>query len=374
MQKALDQGNGTIHLKNAGTCMRFLTAYFAAKEGCEVTLLCDERMEKRPIDELVNALKLLGADIHYLHHEGFPPLSIKGKKLAGGKITISAKSSSQFVSAVMLIAPFCNQGMLITLEGAITSAPYIEMTAKLMQQLGVTVELNFPIIQILPISNVKNQIPNISIEPDWSAASYWYELVALSKEAELFLPGLSLDSIQGDAMIAAYMEYFGVQTTETTEGVVIRKQQVQNPKPKTINLQNQPDLAPTLAVTAAATNSPLLLTGLQNLAIKESNRLQSLETELTKLGFQIKTSAYSLELLPLSGGRQYEVEGSAFHSPTFNILDHTSHVSTYGDHRMAMAFAPLALLFGNITIENPDVVEKSYPHFWEDLKTLGFKF
>jgi 3-phosphoshikimate 1-carboxyvinyltransferase len=374
MQEALQQKSGTIHLKNAGTCMRFLTAYFAAQEGNEVTLLCDERMQKRPIDELVNALLQMGAEIEYVNTEGFPPLRIKGKKLNGGTINISASASSQFVSALMMIAPLCQSDLSIELTGQITSQPYIEMTMRMMEALGITVLKHDSTFDIRTLKN--NPTSQISthksqIEPDWSAASYWYELAALSEDAELFLPNLSLNSLQGDCVIAEYMELFGVETIERENGIVVRKGRqsaVGSPQfpdgvLNNINLVNCPDLAPTLAVCAAATKTPMQLVGLQNLSIKESNRLKALQTELTKLGFDVVATD---ETLILNGAEQ-NIQPQAS-----QLSNHTSQISTYTDHRMAMAFAPLALLFDSIAIENPEVVEKSYPQFWADLKQVGF--
>lgn len=379
MQMALAKGNGTIHLKNAGTCMRFLTAYFAATENSEVTLLCDERMEKRPIDELVTALQQLGAEITYLNKQGYPPLQIKGKQLNGGHVSISAQASSQYVSALMMIAPLCKTDLTIELTGEITSAPYIDMTVKLMQEFGINIVQENSKFEIrnsktpVRLSSSKpfpedivsrdasmNSAGQYTIEGDWSAASYWYEMVALSDDAEVFLPNLSLNSLQGDSLIAEYMKQFGVETIIVDNGILLKnngKRKTENGKQKTdLDLTDTPDLAPTLAVTAAAKNTQLTLTGLQNLIIKESNRLQALETELSKLGVDIISTEDSLSI----------------NLQTSNIKPQTSNIATYGDHRMAMAFAPLALLFETITIEHPEVVEKSYPHFWDDLTRMGF--
>ncbi|MES2560593.1 MAG: 3-phosphoshikimate 1-carboxyvinyltransferase [Bacteroidota bacterium] len=400
MQQALQQHGGTIHLKNAGTCMRFLTAYFAATENASVNLLCDERMEQRPIGELVDALLQLGADIQYLNKEGFPPLHISGKKLKGGTIQISASASSQYVSALMMIAPLCEEGLTIQLTGTITSLPYIEMTARMMAEMGWHVNKirnsKLEIRKKSQFSNPKSQISNLFIEPDWSAASYWYEMAALSKECNILLEGLRLDSLQGDAVIAEHMKLFGVLTIQEENGIRLRKEsreevrnskleirnnpQFPNLKPEIsilnsqfLNLNSSPDLAPTIAVTAAALNIPLTLTGLQNLVIKESNRLEALRAELTKLGFDITITDSELEVV--------KSQWSAVRSPLLKseipnkseITNPKSQILTYGDHRMALAFAPLALVCESITIEQPEVVEKSYPHFWEDLQWVGFR-
>lgn len=410
MQQALQQHNGTIHLKNAGTCMRFLTACFAATENTSVTLLCDERMELRPIRELVDALRQLGADVTYINKEGFPPLSIKGKKLNGGTISVSASSSSQYVSALMMIAPLCENGLTIQLTGNITSLPYIEMTARMMKKFGWKVLINrehdFSIeipgqIQKFEIrnskseiSNLKSQISNFLVEADWSAASYWYEMAALSNACNILLEGLQLNSLQGDAVIHEYMELFGVVTVEEENGVRLTKEIRNSPdsyrddirkkyetenqkseiphlKSHILNLTSFPDLAPALAVTAAALNIPVGLTGLQNLVIKESNRLEALQTELTKSGFSVTNTDDELEVRESPKSEIRSTKSEKIH--TSQILNLKSHISTYSDHRMAMAFAPLALVFGEVTIEHPEVVEKSYPHFWEDLKLVGFQ-
>ena len=366
MQFVLLSNETTFNLKNAGTCMRFLTAYFAAKSGKEVTLLCDERMEQRPIHSLVDALRQLGAHITYLNNEGFPPLSIKGKQLSGGSIRMNASESSQFTSALMMIAPLLKEPLTIQLQGEISSEPYLQMTAAVMNMFGLKTTIDLPHIHLT--SQLSHLTPiaigaHILIEPDWSAASYWYEMVALSTEAEIHLPGLTLNSLQGDAIIAQHMKWFGVETTETDSGIVLTKtttlKQEQN---LILDLTHCPDLAPALAVTAAACNSNTILTGLKNLAIKESNRLLALHTELTKLGFDITITA---DELCVKERPQSAVSGSQLSIPN-------SQISTHGDHRLAMAFAPLALVFPSISIEQPEVVEKSYPHFWEDLKTVGF--
>jgi 3-phosphoshikimate 1-carboxyvinyltransferase len=418
MQQALKQHQGVIHLKNAGTCMRFLTAYFAATPYTSVTLLCDERMKQRPIKELVDVLKQLGADITYTEKEGFPPLRINGKKLTGGTVSIAASTSSQYVSALMMIAPLCENGLTIKLIGRVTSFPYIEMTAQLMERFGWSVQLNnenglsieipreiqkFEIRYSKKISTPKShpdsyRDSHLFIESDWSAASYWYEMAALSKECNILLEDLSLDSLQGDAVIAEYMERFDVLTTEEPNGIRLTKEarnsnheirknpEIQNLKSQIVNLKSFPDLTPTIAVTAAALNTPITLSGLQNLRIKESDRLEALRLELTKLGFDVTITNDELEVrksprFAVGSPQKEELQNpssniqhlkSEISNPKSQIRNLTSHISTYSDHRMAMAFAPLALITESITIEHPEVVEKSYPHFWEDLKSVGF--
>lgn len=353
MQAALQSSAPVIDVKNAGTCMRFLTAFFAAREGRTVVLQGDERMQQRPIGILVDALHQLGAEIEYINHEGFPPLRITGKKLRGGKLRIDASVSSQYITALMLVAPYFANGLTIELQGAVSSLPYIHMTAELMQQFGANVSVNSSVIRI---GNTHYQQNDHTISPDWSAASYWYEIAALSSSCSVLLEGLSEKSLQGDAVIAAYMQHFGVQTTYTNEGAWLAKTSA-SAHDVSFDLSGTPDLAPALAATAAATNISATLTGLQNLRIKESDRLAALETELQENGFDVWVKKDALQLL----AREH------FHAaPAFSFR-------TYGDHRLAMAFAPLCLCGSETLIEDPDVVNKSYPHFWNDLAQAGFR-
>jgi len=364
MQKALPQLTGTIHLKNAGTCMRFLTAYFAAKPGSDIVLECDARMEKRPIESLVNTLQFLGANIEYVRQNGFPPLHIKGKSLIGKTVAIDASESSQFVSALMLIAPLIGGKLTLQLTGNVASKPYIDMTAEVMRYFGLSVNINYPQIHIDATPEIK---PNtvITIEKDWSAASYWYQIVALSTDAEIVLKGLTRKSVQGDSSISEYMKYFGVETTEINNGLLLKKVQAQDlhnqhNHPLSIELTNEPDLAPCLVVCAAASNRCFLFTGLHNLILKESNRIEALVTELSQLGFDISHNQ-QMDCIVVNKMQKNSKPVAKNHV-----------IQTYGDHRMAMAFAPLALVVKHIVIENPDVVKKSYPHFWDDLKKVGF--
>jgi 3-phosphoshikimate 1-carboxyvinyltransferase len=408
MQQALQQGNGIINVKNAGTCMRFLTAYFAAKQDCDVTLLCDERMEKRPVKELVNALKQLGADVTYLKEEGFPPLHLKGKKLKGGTLSISGDKSSQYISALLMIGAMCESMLTINITDEPTSFPYIEMTLNMIQQFGIEVQIrdessleNLVIDvrkRIVPLNEEPEdsdewEFPLVSslrpfvVEPDWSAASYWFSIVALAKEAEIILPNLSKKTLQGDTKISHYMHRFGVGFFEHDQNITIKKdvglikhyhqfkadiKETFNKDIIETNLTDEPDLAPTLAVLAAATNETVVFSGLQNLIIKESNRLKAIETELNKLGFDVVATEDKL-IVKSSWIKEnnQQIEQELKPQPS-NINSQTLNIQTYCDHRMAMAFAPLALVFDEIVIENPDVVEKSYPHFWEDLKHVGF--
>jgi 3-phosphoshikimate 1-carboxyvinyltransferase len=331
-QLLTDKNRTTFDVGHAGTAMRFLTAYLAIQQG-EFVLTGSERMQQRPIKILVDALRTLGADITYLKNEGFPPLKIIGKPLLGGEITINGSVSSQYISALMMIAPYLENGLKINFEGKVTSKPYLDMTAEMMK--------------------VKD---GFIVEPDWSAASYWYSMVALAKDAEITLLGLKKDSLQGDAVVAKIYENFGVKTEYLENGIRLAKISplTTHHSPFLFDFTNCPDLAQTIAVTSAALNVPTKLTGLSTLRIKETDRIAALQNELSKLGCRVEVEHD--ELIILSNTNAMERQ----HLP----------IKTYDDHRMAMAFAPLSLLYP-INIENPDVVIKSYPNFWEDLRSVG---
>ena len=382
MQSALKSDANEIQLKNAGTCMRFLTAYFASIDGRKVKLMCDDRMKERPIKTLVDALRELGADIIYLEKEGYPPLAIQGKKLHGKSIHINASESSQFISALMLIGHSIDNGLEIVLEGEISSLDYIEMTAKLMQEFGLIVQLKKNKISTKKhkISNSKNL--EYTIEADWSSAAFWYQIAAMSYDSEITLNSLSLENLQGDKTSAKHLSN-QVETRTISDNIVIHSNQSKiNNQNYTINLKHQPDLAPALAVCLAALGVDAKIEGLENLKIKESNRLQALHDELNKLGYAIQIDGDSLEIknsgnvdpstpLRVTSSSIQELNNQAIQQ-SVNLKIKNNQIKTYMDHRMAMAFAPLALVFGEVIIENPEVVEKSYPHYWDDLKKAGF--
>lgn len=369
MQSVLKSDSDEIHLKNAGTCMRFLSAYYASIEGRKVNLMCENRMKERPIKTLVDALRELGADITYLEKEGYPPLAIQGKKLQGKSVTMNASESSQFISALMLIGPSIDSGLEIILDGEISSIDYIEMTAKLMQEFGFKVQFENNKINIekSELSTFKDF--EYAIEADWSSAAFWYQIAAMSHDSQITLNNLNSESLQGDKIIAKLLSN-QVETKNLSDNISIHFKQSNNSRSKsTINLKHQPDLAPAFAVTYAALGIDSKIEGLQNLKIKESNRLQALHDELNKLGYTIKIDADSLEIKNLGNidpSTPLRVKASSIKAVNNQI------VKTYKDHRMAMAFAPLALVFGEVTIENPDVVDKSYPHYWDDLNKAGF--
>lgn len=340
-----------IDIHAAGTAMRFLTAYFSGQEG-ERTITGTPRMQQRPIRLLVDALRSLGANIEYLNNEGFPPLKINGQKLTGGTLTLEGNVSSQYISALLMIAPYMEKGLSLTLSGEIISKPYIEMTIQLMREYGVSSDWDGNIIRIAP----QRYTPTaFHVESDWSAASYWYEIASLIPNSVFELSGLKNPSTQGDARIAEFFKPLGVETQYTETGIRlthtdIRKNEIN------LDLTNQPDLAQTLVVTCALLNIPFRFTGLQSLKIKETDRITALKTELSKLGYVITDKNNSV----LEWGGQRKSPETA------------PDIDTYDDHRMAMAFAPAAMLFPELIINHPEVVSKSYPDFWNDLRQCGF--
>ena len=352
MENALKSTENTIDIHHAGTAMRFLTAYFAQKEGCEIVLTGSSRMQERPISVLVDALKQLGADIEYADKIGFPPLKINGRKLIKNKVSLAANVSSQYISALLLIAPKLENGLELTLEGEITSISYIKMTLALLNEIGVETNFDDNIILVKPKLNVEKI--DYTIESDWSSASYFYSILALSKVGtEIKLSSYKKNSLQGDSVLAEIYTSFGVETTFTDTIIGIKKVAECSIESIHLDLNNAPDIAQTIAVTCFGLKMKCHLTGLHTLKIKETDRLEALKTELTKLGANISVSNESLTLEPS------------------NILNDNINIATYQDHRMAMAFAPLALKT-NIIIENADVVSKSYPGFWKDLQHIGF--
>jgi 3-phosphoshikimate 1-carboxyvinyltransferase len=341
--------------------MRFLTAFFAIQEGkdlsdvAEVVLTGSSRMKERPIKILVEALQQLGAEITYEENEGFPPIKIKGKKLSKNKVSLPANVSSQYISALLLIAPKLENGLEITLEGEITSIPYIKMTLALLNEIGVETSFTNNIISVQP-TTYNLQPTTLTIESDWSSASYWFSIVALSEiGTKITLSSYKQNSLQGDSILPEIYKDFGVETIFNKDNsITISKFTTHNLKPKTYNLNNSPDIAQTIAVTCFGLGIGCNLTGLHTLKIKETDRLEALKTELSKLGAKISITNDSLTLEPSS--KMIE-----------NCL-----IKTYQDHRMAMAFAPLALKT-SLIIEDAEVVSKSYPTFWDDLKSIGYQ-
>jgi len=336
----------------AGTTMRFLMGLLSITGGIHY-LTGSERMKERPVGILVNALKELGAEIDYTEKNGFPPVRINGKKLPGGEIQLDPGVSSQFISSLMMIAPLMKNGIKINFISKPVSFPYIKMTAELMRGFGIEAILSEKSVTVFPGKYSGNEI---TVEPDWSAASYWYEIAALSEESEIHLINLSKNSLQPDCATAIIFEKFGVKTMALPTGLVLSKEKNASlPQHFGYDFTDCPDIAQTVACTCAGLGIAVNLTGLKTLRIKETDRISALKTEFSKLGISSESEA---ESIILSG------------NPSINIK--TSTINTFHDHRMALSFAPLALKMKEITIENPEVVEKSYPSYWEDLKKTGF--
>lgn len=351
LQKALVTSASIIDIHHAGTAMRFLTAYLAIKKGTITTLTGSKRMQERPIKILVDALREMGAEIVYEKQEGYPPLKITGKTLDATKVTIQANVSSQYISALLLIAPSLKKGLTISLEGKITSTPYIKMTLSLLDQIGVRTTFIDNKIRVEPLRNALKQI--ILVEADWSSASYFYSIVALNKETTVTLKGYKKNSLQGDAALVEIYKQLGVHTIfNTIDASIEISKKTHHKNHIELDLSNTPDIAQTIAVTCFGLGISCNLKGLHTLKIKETDRLVALQCELTKLGAKVTIA-----------------EDSLFLESTSQITNNVA-IDTYEDHRMAMAFAPLASLIP-ITINNAQVVSKSYPEFWNDIASLG---
>lgn len=352
MVKALNSNDSLFDVKAAGTAMRFLTAFLSKIVG-EWTITGTERMKNRPIRILVDALNSVGAKIEYLEKEGYPPLHIYGSALHGGEIFLDGGVSSQYISALLMVAPMMEKGLILHLEGNVVSKPYIKLTLQLMKQYGVEAEWLGSTIKVRP----QEYCPQpFVVESDWSAASYWYEMMALSNDADIKLKGLFANSMQGDYAVAKIFEQLGVSTEFVGDGIALHK--TGNVcKKLNYDFVSEPDLAQTVVVTCALKGIPFRFTGLQSLKIKETDRIEALKCELRKLGYLLTDSNDSI----------LEWNGDTC------LPDEHPLIATYEDHRMAMAFAPASLIRdGGVVIANPEVVSKSYPHFWENIKDAGF--
>lgn len=350
LRSSIESSANAINVGACGTAMRFLTAYYACTPGREVIIDGDERMRHRPIRELVDALQAQGAQISYVGEEGFPPLRISGRRLSGGTISVDASISSQFISALLMVAPLGEQPLTLRLQGEVQSLPYIKMTLALMERAGIECDLTLPEIHV-PTGTYRPA--NQSAERDWSAAAFWYEICALTS-GTFTLPGLSADSLQGDRDCAKIFSHIGINTEFTPEGAVI------SPSPDIdgrlyADLTETPDLAPAIAVTCAMTGIPFHLSGLESLHIKECDRIKAISTELQKLGVMVRA---------LPDGLEWERQiRQVTEVPPFDV---------YADHRLAMALAPIAAYIPGIVIKDVEAVNKSYPEFWEHLSHCGF--
>ena len=352
MQKVLTSNTNKFDIGHAGTAMRFLTAFLSQIVG-EWTLTGSERMKQRPIHILVDALNQLGAKIEYLEKEGFPPIKIWGSHLKGQVLELDGSISSQYISALLLIAPIIEGGLTLRLTNKITSRPYLELTLKLMKQFGVRSVWKGNEIRV---SEQPYQAREFTVEADWTGASYWYQLAALADEAEIELKNLRLMSLQGDCEIASWFKEFGVDSKATADSVILTKAADIQPKHLQLNFLENPDVAQTMAMLCVLKKVPFHFTGLETLKIKETDRIAALQNELAKFGADITEPKHG----------ELKWDGSF---PLDN--DEIPCIATYHDHRMALAFAPAAL-FQAIDINDPMVVSKSYPEYYEHLKQVGF--
>ena len=347
--QALQTTSKTIDIGDAGTSMRFLTAYLSQQKGSYI-LTGSDRMKERPIGHLVEALNSIGADINYLEKDGFPPLAINGKTLEGGQVNISTSVSSQFVSALLLIAPTLKNGLSLSLKGELLSKPYIKMTLDIMRYFGIQSSWTNNTIKI-KAQHYKNN--DLNIEADWSALAFILQSVSIAKSAQVSITGLSKDSWQGDSYALSLFEKFGIQHEFKNNKLYIKKFNKILNDDYNVNLIDSPDLAQAYCCTLSALSKSAKIKGLNNLKLKESHRLKALHVELNKIGQHSRYSENTIQL-----------ESCVLHTPTESFDSHN-------DHRMAMCIAPFAILF-NIKLKNVEVVNKSYPSYWEDLKKMGF--
>ena len=353
-QKALNNNESIVDIHHAGTAMRFLTAFFSVKPNSKVVLTGSSRMQDRPVELLVEALRSLGAEIEYVNKKGFPPLKITGKKTDVSQVSLPANISSQYISALMLIAPSLENGLEIDLIGETTSIPYIKMTQTLLENLGFKTFFNHNKIKISPADKIT--LKQWTVESDWSSASYFYSVVAIANTSEITLKSYYSESLQGDSDLVQIYKKIGVTTVFNNGSIILSKTpSFALPEVLDLDLRNTPDLAQTIAVSCFGLGVDCNLIGLHTLKIKETDRLEALKIELEKLGAMISITNDSLELR-FSG-----------------VINQNISIDTYNDHRMAMAFAPLGIKVP-IVINNSEVVSKSYPGFWEDFKSIDFQY
>ena len=354
LKHALNEKAGVMDVGHAGTAMRFLTAYLATTSG-EVLLTGSQRMKERPIGPLVDALRQLGAKIEYEETEGCPPLKISGGSIRGGALNIEAGISSQFISALMMIGPVLEGGLEITLKGEVVSSTYIGMTLALMNQCGASATFDGRQILVPPGSYGMKEF---TVESDWSGASYWYQVAAMLPGSGIELPHLTDNSLQGDAALTFLFEPLGVRSNFRVGGVFLDSEQKSQQTKMEYDFTGCPDLVQTCVVTLCSMGVPFLFTGTRTLRVKETDRIMALETELKKVGFILDSDREGAWIR--WDGKRCEPESDPV-------------IKTYHDHRMAMSFAPLAIALGSITIDDPEVVTKSYPGYWKDLEKAGFR-
>ena len=353
LQKALASTESVVDIHHAGTAMRFLTAYYAAT-GKNITLTGSERMRNRPIGKLVDSLRLMGANITCPEKEGYPPLQIAGNQVQGGRVTIDPSVSSQFVSALLMVAPILPKGLSLELSDKVISSSYIAMTEAIMAQYGVIVKHETGVIHVEPQQYTGK---NTSVEGDWSGVSYWYQMAAFTPEVDLIIEGLYPNSLQGDARVAELFSHLGVKTEFITNGIHLTKEG-SLPNRFDFNFIENPDLVQTFAVTLVMMGIPFRFEGCQTLKIKETDRIVALQNELFKYGAQLDYD--NKGILSWNGNRRESCHECV-------------SIPTYQDHRMAMAFAPIGMCGDSVIIQNPEVVGKSYPAYWEHLKSVGFE-
>ncbi|QRX64832.1 3-phosphoshikimate 1-carboxyvinyltransferase [Dysgonomonadaceae bacterium zrk40] len=349
--ESFNSNSNQFDVKGAGTAMRFLTAFLAGMEG-EWVIRGSKRMHERPIHPLVETLNVLGAEIDYLEKEGYPPLRIRGRRLKGGEVYVAGNISSQFISALLMVAPMMEKGLVMNIEKQVISKPYIDLTIGMMKDYGVHTKWDENRITVKP---QKYKAVEYTVEQDWSAASYWYEIVALLPDAEVKLPGLRKVSLQGDANVANLFSDLGVETEYLEDGIIIRHMK-RKAKKFFHDFIREPDLAQTFASTCCFKGIPFLFSGTESLKIKETDRIAALISELGKMGFVLRDRGSGM--LEWDGERCFPAEVPA--------------IDTYDDHRMGMSMAPGSILLHPLLINDPMVVTKSYPSFWDDLKQAGF--
>ncbi len=352
MLSAIESDKKEINIGHAGTAMRFLTSYYSSISENSKILTGSNRMKQRPISILIDALKDLGCDIKYIEKNGFPPLKINGKNILSNSVTLPADVSSQYISSLMMLGVSLENGLNIKLSSEITSLPYILMTKKIIERIGGTIKMNDNKITIEPFT--EKVVPLQFVESDWSSASYFFSIAALSKSTRLTLSTFFKDSLQGDSKLVDIYKIFGIETIFEEDHIILRKNKIDLPKSINLNLKDNPDLAQTIIVTCLGLRIDCTLDGLHTLKIKETDRLIALKNEIEKFNVD-----------------KVEITENSIILQNNSNLNHDVSIETYNDHRMAMSFAPLSIIVP-IIIKNPEVVTKSYLNFWSDLENLGF--